>query len=336
VSIDVVHALFDLVEKAGVSRLQLLREAKLAGHELDAADARVTRAVIYWLCERAIELTGDPALGLHWSETISGNTFAPVSPMIAHSATLRQGLESLAKFDRLLTDATGYELIERDERVVLRCSTLVGESSRIQRFVAEMIVAGLFKLIGTFSAHPRSAQVSFAYPAPSYRAEYARVFMGAEQFEQPFTGLEFDRALMNAVSPHKDEDVHSALRSVAERRLLRLTQSTPYSERVRELLVQRGGAGPTDMDTVASALGLSVRTLRRRLCAEGKPYRSIVNDALAIVAKHQLRSTQRTIQEIAHELGFADASTFHRAFKRRTGMTPQAYRAKQLGSDKPE
>jgi AraC-like DNA-binding protein len=105
---------------------------------------------------------------------------------------------------------------------------------------------------------------------------------------------------------------------------------------VRELLVQGGGAGPTDMGTVAKALGLSKRTLRRRLCAEGKLYRSVVNDALAIVAKHQLRSTERTIQEIAHDLGFADASTFHRAFKRRTGMTPQTYRAKQLGTDIPE
>jgi AraC-like DNA-binding protein len=79
-----------------------------------------------------------------------------------------------------------------------------------------------------------------------------------------------------------------------------------------------------------------VRTLRRRLCAEGKPYRAVVNDALAIVAKHQLRSTLRTIQEIAHELGFSDASTFHRAFKRRTGMTPQAYRERQLSSDNPD
>jgi AraC-like DNA-binding protein len=330
---DVVRALLEVVEKAGVSRLQLMREAKLEGHDLEPTDARVPRVATYWLCERAIELTGDPALGLHWAETISGNTFSSISPLIAHSATLRQGLESLSRFDRLLTDDAGYQLLERDDRVVVRCASLVGESSRTQRFVSEMIVAGLFKLIGSFSVHPRSAQVSFAYPAPSYRAEYARVFMGAEQFEQPFTGLEFDRALMNAASPSKDDDVHSALRSVAERRLLRLKQLTPYAARVRELLVQRGAAGPADMSSVARALGLSARTLRRRLCDEGTPYRSVANDALALIAKHQLSTTERTIQEIAHDLGFADASTFHRAFKRQTGMTPQAYRAALLRTD---
>jgi AraC-like DNA-binding protein len=336
VSIDVVHALFEVVEKAGVSRLELLREAKLEGHELRAGDARVTRGLVYWLCERAMELTGDASLGLHWAETISGNTFAPVSPLIAHSANLRQAFESLSRFDRLLTDEAGYQLLERNERVIVRCVSLVGESPRTQRLVAEMIVAGMFKLMQTFSVDPRKVQVNFTYPAPSYRAEYTRVFMGAERFDQPFTGLEFERTLMNAVSRHKDDDVHSALRSVAERRLLRLTQRTPFAVRVRELLVQRGAAGRTDMNAIAGALGLSVRTLRRRLCAEGKPYRAVVNDALAIVAKHQLRSTLRTIQEIAHELGFSDASTFHRAFKRRTGMTPQAYRERQLSSDNPD
>lgn len=334
VSTDVVRALFDVVERAGVSRFRLLGEAGIAHKDIEA-DARVPRSVVYSLCEQAIELTSDPALGLHWAEAISGNTFAPVSPLIAHSATLGQGLQSLSRFDRLLTDDAGYELVEHAGRVTVRCASLTGESLRTQRFVSEMIVAGIFKLACTFGVRPSSAQVSFAYAAPSYRAEYARIFMGAEQFEQPFTGLEFDRSVLSAVSPHKDDEVHGALRAIAERRLTHLTRRTPYAVRVRELLVQRGVRG-ADMASVACGLGVSVRTLRRRLSEEGAPFRSLVDEALAIVAKHQLRSTQRTIQEIAFDLGFADATAFHRAFKRRTGTTPQAYRAEQLGADEPE
>ena len=332
VSIDVLRALFEIVEKAGVSREALLRAAELDPEALEAAGGRLPRTVVYRLNECAIDLTGDLALGLHWAETITGNTFAPVSPLLAHSADLRQAFESLLRFDRLLSDDTGYVLLEDDERVTVRCVHLAGESPRADRFISEMIVAGFFKLIRSFNVPAGSLQVSFSYAAPSYRAEYARLFEGSERFEQPFTGIVFDRALMNTPSPHRDEDVHSALRSVAERRLLRLAQRTPYAVRVRDLLVQRGAAGRTDMESVASALGLSVRTLRRRMCDEGKTYRSVVDEALAILAKHQLRSTQRTIQEIAYDLGFADTSAFHRAFKRRTGMTPQAYRAKQLGA----
>jgi AraC-like DNA-binding protein len=169
--------------------------------------------------------------------------------------------------------------------------------------------------------------VCFEYPAPSYRAEYARVFEGAERFDQPFSGLVFDKTLMSAVSPHKDEDVHSALRNIAEQRVLQLTHRVPYSVKVRDYLVQQAPSGRAEMATVARALGMSVRSLRRRMDTEGQTFSSVANEAQSIVAKNLLRNTPRTIQEIAYELGFADTSSFHRAFRRWTGTTPLAYRA---------
>jgi AraC-like DNA-binding protein len=84
------------------------------------------------------------------------------------------------------------------------------------------------------------------------------------------------------------------------------------------------------MSRVARTLGLSRRSLRRRLVSEGSSYKTIVKEALAIVAKHYLREKRLTIQETAYEMGFADTSTFHRAFKRWTGRTPSAYRETQF------
>jgi AraC-like DNA-binding protein len=137
----------------------------------------------------------------------------------------------------------------------------------------------------------------------------------------------FERALLDLPAPHRDQEVHDVLSALAERRLLRITQRTPYALRVRDLLVRQEHPQRThDMKAVALSLGLSVRSLRRRLAAEGKSYNSVVREALAIVAKHLLRDKQRTIQETAYEMGFSDASTFHRAFKSWTGTTPSAYR----------
>ena len=127
--------------------------------------------------------------------------------------------------------------------------------------------------------------------------------------------------------------MHEALHSLAERRLLRVTGNTPYGARVREFLLRQGNPHRTDMRAVAQALGLSVRSLRRRLASEGEAYDVIATDAQAAVAKQLLGQKQRTIQETAYELGFSDTSTFHRAFKRWTGMTPSAYRASLLAPD---
>jgi AraC-like DNA-binding protein len=131
---------------------------------------------------------------------------------------------------------------------------------------------------------------------------------------------------MDAPAPHEDLDVHHALSAVAKRRLLRITQRTPYALRVREALVREALPHRADMDSVAKQLGLSARSLRRRLADEDKSYAEVANEARAIVAKHLLRDQRKTIQETAYELGFSDTSTFHRAFKSWTGMTPRAYR----------
>ena len=325
ISVAVVRALFNAVERSGISRDELLRAAQLPPGGLESADARIPAIKAYELCVLALELTGDPAFGLHWAEGLSTSALVPVSHLIAHSATLRQAFASLSKYHRLLSDHRHYELLEHDDSVTVRCSFLPLRLP-MQRFASEMTVSFFFHLVRGFDIHARPKRVSFSYPAPSYRAEYTRIFLGTEHFDQPFTGIEFDRALLDRHGPHADDDVHEALEALAERRLLRITQRTPYSARIRELLVREGAPQRSDMMTVARALGMSARSLRRRLASEGKSFNTVQNEALASLAKHLLQGKRLTIQETAYEMGFSDARAFHRAFKRWTGLTPNAYR----------
>ena len=318
----VVRALVDAVETAGVSQGKFLRAAHISPEQLDALDARVSRSEVYRLCELAMDLTGDPALGLHWSDRLNVNSFHLVSDLLSHAPTLRQAFESLFRFHQLLTDHAMFELQERADKVLVTTMLAPGESPRIQRFLAEMQLVGFFRLLRVFNPHARPDRASFAYPAPNYRADYRRILEGTECFDQRITGLVFDRALMGSVSPYNDEDVHNALRSIAERRLLRLTHRTPFALRVRDLLVKCPPDERPEMKNIARSLGLSVRSLRRRLSAEGHTYNA--------VAKDLVRHPKRTIQETAFEMGFSDASAFNRAFKRWTGTTPRAFRDSQL------
>jgi AraC-like DNA-binding protein len=325
-SIGFVRGVVQAVEQLGVPRSELLGAAGLDASQLEAVEDRLSRSDANRLFELAIDLTADPALGMHLAEAFTGQGFVPTSHLVAHSVSLRQGIESLEQFQALIGDDPYFELREQGDEVTLRCLRLPGQSLRLERFSSEMITTSFFRLLRYFSPHARPERVGFEYAAPPHRHEYARVFENLECFEQPFTGIVFDRALLDVPSPDQDEDVHEALRALAERRTMRLAQAVPYALRVREFLVQQGAAHRTDMETVARSLGLSVRSLRRRLASEGKSYGAIESDALAIVAKQLLRDEQRTIQETAYEMGFSDTTTFHRAFKRWTGTTPSAYR----------
>lgn len=329
VSLRVVHGLLRVIVKAGAPEAELLRAAQVDLSHVHGDDARIPRGVADRLIELALELTRNPALGLHCAERVSQYTFVPISHLIAHSSTLCDALDAMVHFHRLLSDEIGCQITELNGKVVIQRLPRIGESLRLERFGSEMMMAGLFRLVRTF-AGPRPVQTSFAYAAPSYRAEYARIFIDTDRFDQPLTGLVFDRALLSAPSPDRDPEIHAALHALAEQRLMRIMQQTPYAVRVRELLIRQDGwRTRADMATVARSLGLSVRSLRRRLAREQMSYTTVANEALAIVAKRFLRQ-QRTIQETAHEMGFADTSSFHRAFKQWTGTTPRAYREAQL------
>jgi AraC-like DNA-binding protein len=120
--------------------------------------------------------------------------------------------------------------------------------------------------------------------------------------------------------------VHDALRTLAERRMLGMTERGSFTARVRKVVTEQPPGQPHDMNRIARTLGLSRRSLGRLLQAEGSSYKQIVSESLALVARRHLGERQMTVQETAYEMGFSDASAFHRAFKRWTGRTPSGFR----------
>jgi AraC-like DNA-binding protein len=326
VSFGFLQALSEAVEQSGVSREKLLSAAGFSAEQPYAVEDRLSRAEAYRVCELALDLTHDPALGLHWGEKHTSNAFGPFSHLIAHAPSLRHGLKSLSEYNQLIGDDCSYRLLEHDGIVKIVCLPLSGASLRVQRFVFELTAVGFYRLVRSFSPHTRPIRVAFSFDAPAFYHEYSRIFDHEVLFNQPSTEIAFDAALLDTPSPYKDAGMHDALRALVERRIARFKPQAPFSQRVREVLVQQARLQRVDMGLVARSLGLSVRSLRRRLTSECKSYHEIERDALAAVAMDMLRNGRMTIQEVAYQMGFSSSTAFHHAFKRWTGMTPTAFR----------
>ena len=94
--------------------------------------------------------------------------------------------------------------------------------------------------------------------------------------------------------------------------------------------ISRGlNEGTATLEHVAAELGMPERTLQRRLCEEGTTFQQIIENMRMGRARYYLEKTTLSITDIAMELGYAEASVFVRAFKRKTGKTPNRYRADQ-------
>lgn len=302
---------------------RFLAAARFDPARIDDADGRISSEEYDALVACALDLT-DEAFGLRFGERTSAAAHQLVAHLVMSARTLREALDALIRFQGLIADRLSCRLEERDREARVLYDIAPGPP-RCRRFRAELAMTGFSRILHYFGRGARPRAVAFEYPAPAYRAEYARLFGGVERFDQPFTGLVMDRELLAAVPLHHDTDLHRALEARAEARVARLGRTRTYAERVHESLLDGKKNRSDDMEGVARGLGLSVRTLRRRLQEEGTTYSAVARAAFIGLAKRFLVDEARSVEETAYEMGYATPSSFHKAFKRWAGTTPKAF-----------
>jgi AraC-like DNA-binding protein len=325
-SVLFVQALVEALERSGVSRERFLLAAPIDPAKLEQPDARLDLATFDALLELALSLTRDEAFGLHMGDMVNPGNYSLTVHLAAHATTLRDAIGSLQRFYRLLTDRPFWRLVESDRTASLLYDAGPG-ASPARRFRAELTMTGLYKLLKYFDPRARPRVVAFDYQPPRYSAEYSRLFGGVERFGQKFTGIVFDRKLLGALQIHRDPELHATIVSRAETRVSKMVKGAGYSERIRRHILDGAAPNRHDMQTMARALGLSARSLRRRLAEEGTSFRDVVDAALGTLAKRLVSDKDRPIEAVAYAMGYSHPSAFHRAFKRWTGATPAASRS---------
>jgi AraC-like DNA-binding protein len=323
-----VRLLVDAIERAGIPREELVGPAGLRDDAdwLGDASVRVDLSEYERLHARALALTGDEALGLHIAEQASESSFDLLAPLVSHAPTLREAIALCAEFARLLKDEGILALTERGDVATIRYD-YARRSPAFDRAQSEFLLSGLIRLLRAFGG-PRAAPlaVCFEHARPEHHREYTRIFGGAERFGQAFTGLSFPGGLLDRPQLHRHGELSAILRLQAEREMSRISRGLDEAERLRQyLLVQRPSRMP-DMKTAARDMGVSARSMRRKLARKGLSYRALVQSVRETLAAQLLGDPNRTIQEVAHALGFADSTAFHRAFKRWKGTTPGSFK----------
>ncbi len=109
-------------------------------------------------------------------------------------------------------------------------------------------------------------------------------------------------------------------------RLSEITQTTAYRDRVQTVLTEGLAGGQHSMESTARKLGVSARTLQRRLAAEGTSFQAELSALREKLARHYLRNTRLSTAEIAFLIGYAEPNSFFRAFQEWTGTTPDRLR----------
>jgi AraC-like DNA-binding protein len=325
VSILVVRVLLSELRRRGISE-----ERFLEGTSLDPElipNPRATIDIEEWaaLLIRATEITGDPAIGLSMGEHWSQSMLQVVGQLIGACRTLREAFSLFDRYRALIGNNLMWTLEEHGDRAYLYIDPKVSHPVAA-RIGLEAVMIFVYRLGRTFvpAADPMESEVWFRHAAPEYQSQYARVFGCVVRFERPRYAFAYPRWQLDVPHSLGDDMLREVLRNNAEA-LLRERDSHSIAERVRAILRYEQDVAHIDVQRIAKQLGLNVRALRRKLGAERAPLSNLLDEARLRVAQRALAKPDVSIKEVAHDLGFSEASAFHRAFKRWSGQTPAQY-----------
>ncbi|UYP31315.1 AraC family transcriptional regulator [Pseudomonas sp. Z8(2022)] len=325
VPVAYAEALLALAEELGQTRGELFVAARVRPEVLGSPNGRLSFLDFHLLTQAALERCGEPALGLVLGQRLNVSTHGILGYAVLSSANLGKALQFALKYYRVLGLSFELELVEQGQDVELRAveSFPMGPQSR---FTSEGLLTSIHTIARFLLGEElRGLAVGFAHSAPDYAERYAEVFGVAAQFEQPYNWLRLPRHYLQRPMALANPATVQMCEQQCEALLASLDVQDGLLTRVRRLLLARPGDFP-DLESAASALHTSGRSLRRHLAQMGTSYQQVLDDVRKRLALQYLTTTHLPLYEIAQLLGFSDPSNFRRAFRKWTGKLPGDYR----------
>lgn len=319
-----LHAILRALDARGIDSREVAREAGVSERALSGPNERVPQPVMTALWRKAVEATGDPSFPMSVPRAATTTTFGALTLASLASPDLGSAFRRIARFHRLVSDAVNITFVLRDDVGEFFIDIVSPSGPPAEAIDAFFVLVARFArglTAGRRTVEPQ--RVHLQRPTPIDTEVYRHVFRAPVEFGEPRNTLVYSRSDCEMRLP--DGNLELALlndRVVAE--MLDRPGDTSLTDKVRTLLVENLSESPSET-FIARQLAMSRSSLHAALRREGATYRDVLNRTREDLACSYLRAGRYSVKEIAFLLGFADASTFTRAFRRWTGTTPQRY-----------
>ena len=307
----------------------ILLQAGITPQSLQTPQARIPIEQTSQLWRLATGAARDPGFGIRVASHVRANTFHALGLSLAASPTLHDAFERLLRYFRIVSDAG--ELSFTVDGAWARFELMAPDGYGISHESVDAFMSCIVRMCRSLASPLRAdpIEVKLRRPRPASTEAFDRAFRcpityGSERNELRFALSELD-------APLRDGDPHLARHhDPILVRMLADVEKDNLHHRVLGLLVELLPRGGATQERVADRLGLSLRTLQRRLQDQSMSYSDILDQARLTVARRLLSQEVYTLGEIAYLLGFSDLSGFSRFFKRATGEAPGAHRHRLL------
>ncbi|MBU2511270.1 AraC family transcriptional regulator [bacterium] len=325
-TIGLINRLLEITSNLGFDSNDLLAVIDLDVESLQDPNRRVPLEKLFKITEAAVRLTGDDALGIHAGESIRPGLFHIVGYIAMNSRTVREALGHYIRYEKLICENDRIVLQEQENRATIFLDFRYPETGYFVYRVEAVIVTWIVYIRWITGTDVIPIQVFFKHPQPLYVDEYHRVFRAPLKFESDITGLELENSVLDLPLVEANQDLLVWFEKQAGELLANLQSEQRLTVEITNVVINRYQGKDPGAGEVAEKLGLSVRSLHRKLQQENTTYKGIINKCRKDMALQYLSNKDLAIYEIAFLLGYSETSAFYRAFKRWTGTSPSNYR----------
>lgn len=321
------QVLADVLTDGGANVDALLKQFD-SGEEVFANPKGVGLELVYKVMAEAVKHTGNPDIGLLAYTRAHPANLEVLGYAVMSCATLGTALQRLVDYHSLICNGF-YMCLDHKPRAL----KLIGFDISIEPSLTPrpFIDAGAAQTLGLVhwllpkhKPHPLAA--TFTYPEPADTSRLERLLGSNLMFGAAYNSLTFSKDDCSIALPTADPALDVLHVEYARARLNVLLNGS-MTARVRRVLSERLAQGvPSDLDKIAQAVGVSARSLQRRLSNEDMHFSALQDEARLMLAHNFLRNSARSVKYIGALLGFRDQSSFHKACIRWFGMTPGRYR----------
>lgn len=300
------------------------------GIDMDAppdSSLMITDGAYYDLLERMAEMSDVTALPLRAGALMRCDDYGALGLAFKAAPTLRGSYERVVRYARLWTSVVEYDLQDLGDvtwvtlrragprRLGLRLSNEATLASAVA-IGREVTPSGVFT--------PREVHVR--HPAPKVTKDHETYFGCRVMFGADRDGMLVDNAAFDGENRLGDMGITQFLLGHLDQELAKVTPRSSLKERTRDVIAKSLSEGLPGMEDVARRLGMSVRSLHRKLADDGMSFHTLTEHTRRELAEGLLRDENYSISEIAFLTGFSEQSAFNRAFKRWGGVTPANFR----------
>lgn len=199
----------------------------------------------------------------------------------------------------------------------------LGESMAV---ATEFWFASILALVECVLEHPfPSRRLLLPYPAPDHWQCYEAFFGCPVQFDSEVMQWRFDASVLQLPCPNANPITSAMTMGFCQQLVASLPDESDLIEAVRMACLSRSGRFP-GVETVAQTLGMSPRTLHRRLAEQQRTYQSVLDEVRCALAIEFLQQSDMPMDDLAAQVGFSEAANFRKAFRKWTGQSPGDYR----------